>query len=366
MDPCDQVESVAAERWHTEVMRTGQGRWGPSALMLTGIILFAAGAAAIAYPLWWIHRSDAIGNGLLREHLLASPHRSGTAGCTPSLPSGYSRRIHLDGILEIPSLGVRAPVSQGLSDSVLNVAAGHDPLSPWPGAVGESVIEAHDVSYFARISALKRGDRIVWVDACTERAFRVIATEISAPGAEVSPPPDGRGLALITCYPTNALFWTPDRFVVRTEMVSSGRLTTPPPRLTLPLVPHLRVPAPPALVAEGLTLQSNDIRLGHLFTTGHPSAAFLQGPAGLDAEKAALESYFGAQKAIASRNSAWWHDLVVPDLRMPPPWPASGPVSVILDVTGDSVTSVTLSSPGFSMRLVVRHGTLFIASLAPA
>jgi sortase (surface protein transpeptidase) len=58
--------------------------------------------------------------------------------------------------LEIPSLGVRAPVLQGLSDSVLNVAAGHDPASPWPGDVGESIIEAHDVSYFARISALKR------------------------------------------------------------------------------------------------------------------------------------------------------------------------------------------------------------------
>jgi hypothetical protein len=51
---------------------------------------------------------------------------------------------------------------------------------------------------------------------------------------------------------------------------------------------------------------------------------------------------------------------------MPPPWPASGPVSVILDVTGDSITSVTLWSRGFSMRLVVRHGTLLIALVAPA
>src|SRR5260370_1127388 len=146
-----------------------------------------------------------------------------------------------------PSDQGESVAAQGLSDWVLNVGAGHDPLSPWRGAVGESVIEAHDVGYFARISALKRGDRIVWVDACTERAFRVITTEISAPGAEVSPPPDGRGLALITCYPTNALFWTPDRFVVRAEMVSSGRLTTPPPRLTLLLVPHLPAPASPAL-----------------------------------------------------------------------------------------------------------------------
>ncbi len=351
-------------RWHTWVMRTGKGRWGPRALMLMGFIIFAAAAAAIAYPLWWNHRYETTGNGLLREHLLMRHQTSDTSRCTPSLPSRYSRSMHLDGILEIPSLGVRAPVLQGLSDSVLNVAAGHDSISPWPGGLGESIIEAHDVSYFTRISALRRGDRVIWVQACTEQTFRVVATEISAPGAEILPPPDGRGLALITCHPTNALFWTPYRFVVETEMVSSGFLTTPQPRLTV-LIPHLRVPAPPALVAEGLTLQSNFILLGHLSTTGHPSAAFLESPAGLEAEKAALESYFGAEKATAAGNSAWWHDLAVPELPMPPAWSVNDPVSVTLDVAGNSVRSVTLWSAAFTMRLVVRHGTLLIASVAP-
>src|SRR5260370_27471045 len=222
-------------------MRTGKGRWGPRALMLTGFIIVAVAAAAIAYPHWWNHRSETTGDSLLREHLRVRTQASDTTRCTPSLPSRYSRRMHLDGILEIPSLGVRAPVLQGLADSVLNVAAGHDSTSPWPGRPGESVIEAHDVSYFTRISALKPGDRVIWVDACTEQTFRVVETEISAPGAEIFPPPDGRGLALITCYPTNALFWTPDRFVVETAMVSAGRLTTPQPRLTV-LSLNLRVP----------------------------------------------------------------------------------------------------------------------------
>jgi LPXTG-site transpeptidase (sortase) family protein len=333
--------------------------------MLMGLIIFAAAAAAIAYPLWWIHRSEMTGNGLLREHLFVRHQTFDISRCTPSLPSGYTRSMHLDGILEIPSLGVRAPVLQGLSDPVLNVAAGHDSTSPWPGGPGESIIEAHDVSYFARISALKRGARVIWLDACTERTFRVVATDILAPGAEIFPPQGGRGLALITCYPTNALFWTPDRFVVEAEMVSAGRLTTPQPRLTV-LIPHLRVPAPPALNAEGLTLQSNFILLGHLVTTGHPSAAFLEGPAGLDTEKAALESYFGAEKAIATGNSAWWHDLAVPELAMPPAWSMSDPVSVTLDVAGNSVRSVTLWSAAFTMQLVVRHGALLIASVAPA
>jgi sortase A len=346
-------------------MQAAKGCWLARALMLTGLIVMAAAVGAIAYPLWWIHRSEATGYDLLREHLLVRPHTRGTHRCMPTRPQRYSRSVHLAGILEIPSLGVRAPVLQGLSDSVLNVAAGHDSTSPWPGRLGESVIEAHDVGYFARISALRRGDRVIWLDACTEQTFRVVSTEVSAPGTEILPPPNGRGLALITCYPTNALFWTPYRFVIEAEMVSSARLTTPQPRLTV-AVTHLRVPAPRALVAEGLTLQSNSILLGHLSTIGHPSAAFLQSPAGLDAQKAALESYFGAEKAIAAGNAAWWRDLAVPGLRMPPAWSKNDAVSVTIDVQGNSVRSVTLWSAAFRMRLVVRHGALLIASVAHA
>src|SRR5713101_7472924 len=119
-------------------MRTGQARWGPRALMLIGFTVFAVAVAAIAYPLWWSHRSEATGNGLLREHFLVRQHTPDTRRCTPSLPPRHSLSKHLDGILEIPSLGLRAPVLQGLSDSVMNVAAGHDPFSPWPGAPGES------------------------------------------------------------------------------------------------------------------------------------------------------------------------------------------------------------------------------------
>jgi LPXTG-site transpeptidase (sortase) family protein len=344
-------------------MRTGNGGWLASAVRLIGLIILAGAAAAVAYPLWWNHRSEATGNRLLREHLLMRHEASGSPRCTPSLPSRFSRSSHLDGILEFPSLGVRVPVLQGLSDSVLNVAAGHDSISPWPGGVGESIIEAHDVSYFTRISALRRGQLVIWVDACTEFTFQVVGTEILAPGAEIFPPPDGRGLALVTCYPTNALFWTTHRFVVETEMVSSGRLTTAQPRLTV-LISRLRVPAPPGLVAEGLTLQNNSILLGHLSTTGHPSAAFLESPAGLDAEKAALESYFGAEKAIAAGNSAWWRDLAVPELAMPPAWPVNEPVSVTLDVAGTSIRSVTLWSAAFTMQLIVRRGALLITSVA--
>jgi hypothetical protein len=51
---------------------------------------------------------------------------------------------------------------------------------------------------------------------------------------------------------------------------------------------------------------------------------------------------------------------------MPPAWPVNEPLSVTIDVAGNSVRSVTLWSAAFTMRLVVRHGALLIASVASA
>lgn len=326
------------------------------------MLLVLAAAAGVAYPLWWMHRSDAGGARLLRQGLRS--HTTGTSSggsrCTPA-PGGSAAGGHLAGIVDIPSLSLHAPVLQGLSNPVLNVAVGHDPSSPWPGAFGESVLEAHDVSYFADISSLRPGAEVVWRDACRSETFRVISHEIVTPGTFLHVPPNARGLALVTCYPTDALFWTPDRYVVLTAFVrretSSKRPSTPQ------VVTHLNVPAPPALVAEGLTLPDNPILLGTLSITGTPDPSFRQGPGPLDVEADALESFFGAEKAIAQGRTDWWRALAVPGLPMPAAWSDTSPYSVTIAVTGSSIRTVALSSATTVMRLTVRHGTLLIESV---
>jgi len=333
-------------------------------LVALGVLLVAAAAAGVAYPLWWMHRSQSVGAHLLRQPLRAHP--TGTAGgergCAPVLPGPASDGGRLAGIVEIPSLSLRAPVLQGLGDGVLNVAVGHDPSSPWPGGFGESVLEAHDVSYFAGISALRPGNLVVWRDACTSETFRVISHEVVTPGTFLHVPANARGLALITCYPTDALFWTPDRYVVLTAFVAQHRTAASPP--PPPPVTHLEVPAPPALVAEGLTLQDYPILLGTLSITGTASASFREGPGPLDVEADALESFFGAEKAIAQGRVDWWRDLAVPGLAMPAPWADTAPYYVTIDVAGSSVRSVTLASATTTVVLTVRHGTLLIQSVA--
>jgi sortase A len=332
------------------------------ALVALGLVLLVVAAVGVAYPLWWMHRSQSGGRHLLHEPL-GGGSTSVTGTCRPVLPRAGGSTGRLAGILSVPSLHLRAPVLQGLGDPVLNVAVGHDPGSPWPGRLGESIVEAHDVSYFAAIDALKPGNTVIWRNACSESTFRVISSEIVTPGAFIHTPPNSRGLALVTCYPTNALFWTSERYVVLTDFVARHGTTRRP---TSPqLLGHLVVPAPPVLVAQGLTLQDNPILLGTLSIVGSPSPAFRQGPAPLNVEAAALESFFGAQKAIAEGNRGWWSDLAVPGLPVPAAWSDPNPYYVTIDVVGNSVRTVRLGSANLAMLLVVRHGTLFISSVSP-
>lgn len=343
-----------------------------------GIVLLVAAAAGAAYPLWWDHNSSDQGQRLLNQGFnRAAPKERGhppvskaghlpvskdAAACDASLPSQQSTDIRLSGILEIPALKLKAPVLQGLTDAVLNIAVGHDPSSPWPGSAGESVVEAHDVSYFSAIDSLRKGDRVIWRDACHEWTYEVIATEISTPGTLLYPPKMNKGLALITCYPTNALFWTPERYIVETEFVSGGMTherVTPPAAIA-----PLKVPAPADLVAQGLTLQTNPVVLGSLFITGAPAHVWREGPAPLDVEADALESYFGAEKAVAQQNRRWWSSLSVPGLGMSLPWSNAFQLSVTIDVVGTSVRWVTLSSATVRMRLVVQRSELLIAQVS--
>jgi sortase A len=350
--------------------RHRRGRGLTTSLMVLGVLLLVAAGIGIAYPVWWNHRSSTEGHNLVTKfHQTVKPFYpvkpvEVQADCVPSTPQVSNNTVPA-GLITIPALHLVAPVLQGLDDSVLNVAAGHDPQSPWPGATGESIIESHDVSYFSQISDLRNGDLVVWEDHCQEYQFKVIGHEVVPPGTLI-PAPDGneRGLALITCYPTDALFFVPTRYVLLTQEVTSVKAkVTPKPVLVV--LPKLKVPAPQALWVQGLGLGvgSNSLLLGTMNFAGSPSPAWKQGPASLDFEALALDSYFGTEKAIAENQPAWWTDLSVPGLAEPPQWNTSADVYVTEDVRGNNPVSITLSSTYFSMELVPVHGDLLIKSV---
>jgi sortase A len=287
----------------------------------------------------------------------------------------------LSGILRIPALNLQAPVEEGTDDPELDVAVGHDPQSVWPGVSGAAVFLAHDVSYFVHLNVLKPGDVITYATACNTVTFEVRAQQVVPAGSPVSNTTDP-SLVLDTCWPPNALFFTPDRLLVRASevgAVTKGANLDPGSQFIKTVqATDFRTSAPAALAAQGLTLQQNEAPMGTMSLVG-ASQAFAQSPGPLSLEAAALQTYFGGLHATAQRQVAWW-SAMAPGVPVPPPLAGAtvsghdSPLDVEIDSAGGSPTQVVLrttvtlrggASPGahpMTVVLPVHDGVVGIGS----
>jgi sortase A len=289
----------------------------------------------------------------------AAPAAAPPAPCVQAAPQVGQ----LAGVLSIPALGLEAPVEEGTDDAELNVAAGHAPASVWPGAVGSSVLLAHDVSYFVHLGDLKPGDLITYRNQCSTVSFQVTGQQIVTSGAPVynSTTPT---LVLDTCWPTNALFYTTKRLLVTAAEVPntsalaahgstsgrSGTATTNGPLATPPVdTVTYTTPAPPDLVAQGLTLTQNEAPMGTMTLTGDTTPTFEESPGPLSLSGAALEAYFGGLHAAGQNRADWW-SAVVPGVVMPVPLTAAAitghdsPLNVSINSVGGAPATVTLTT----------------------
>jgi sortase A len=210
------------------------------------------------------------------------------------------------GLLEVPALGMVAPVLQGTGDSVLSDAVGHDPASVWPGGAGTSVLSAHDVTWFSRIGQLRPGDEIRYVTPCRTYTYKVTSHAIVTAGTAVYNARKAR-LVLDTCWPLNALFLTSTRYLVYADLITAA-----PTHAVAPVPgswPPPAVPAPAQLAAQGLSLARNPAPLGRLRLTGSPARAWIQSSAPLHLEAAALTEFFGLIRSATQERRTWWADL---------------------------------------------------------
>ena len=266
----------------------------------------------------------------------------------------------LPAILAIPAIGLEAPVLQGAGASVLSEAVGHDRASVWPGSHGTSLLLAHDASYFSALGSVHTGDQVAWIDDCREVLFRVNRVEITRPGAILAPSANGIGVALVTCWPTNALFWTPDRLVVLASFVreesSRPRTVARPPPL------DLTIAVPAAVASQGLGLAQNGLLVGHLHLTGRPSRAWAESADPLQVARLAFKELAAAKLTIAAGNRSWWSALA-PGVPMPYSLSVSGDFDASVSVRGTRVSAVTLASPSATVSFVVRSGSLYISKV---
>ncbi len=321
-----------------------------------------AAAAWAGYAALWTGHVDRVGRRLVaRADQRAAAVAARPAAClvpnAAAAPAAFAGQPGdpVRAVLEIPSIHLTAPVEQGDSDAVLAVAVGHLPDSVWPGTAGTAVLAAHDVSYFVGIDQLRRGDPVDLVTPCTTFEFAVTGEQVVRAGTPLYNS-TGPSLVLETCWPTDALWYTPDRYLVTATEVA----TRPTPATTaagtsrsvseaaaeaVPPAVHL----PAALVATGLSLATNAIPMGTMTVSGSPPANWVQSPAPLAVESSALEAFIGGLKAAETDHVAWWQ-AAAPGLPVPGPlvgatvadWHQG--LGVEIAATGTTATAVTLTA----------------------
>jgi sortase A len=342
---------------------------------LLGVLLVWAAIGLTAYAVAWQAHSRHAQTVLLNsEHAAMAKIAAQNHGAACVV--GGQQPGQLSGILSIPALNLTAPVEEGTGDAELSVAVGHDPQSVWPGASGAAVFLAHDVSYFVHLGELKPGDVITYATACNTVKYVVSGQQVVPAGSTVSNTTNP-SLVLDTCYPPNALFFTPDRLLIRASEVSAttrGANLHPGNAIVDEVKSaNYTTPAPPPLVAQGLTLQQNEAPMGTMQLV-NATVAFAQSPGPLNLEAAALEAYFGGLHAGAQDQAAWWGALA-PGVAMPPQLRGASvtghdsPLNVEIDSTGGVPTQVVLrttvtlsggSAPGTHAETVVLpvHGSV--------
>jgi sortase A len=332
----------------------------------------------------WTTHSERAGKALVHRFLqnraLNSPVSSaGTAPGSATLAACSAAQASdpVQGLLEIPKLGVVAPVEQGTGDAQLDVAVGHDPYSVWPGTAGNSVLEAHDVSYFVGIPKLVAGDTVRYVAPCTTYVFQVSAHTVVDQGSPVYNTP-GPTITLVTCWPTNALWFTPDRYLVTAGEVSQTSTVGGAPSYPTASSPP-QVPVPSALASQGVTLATYSLPMGSFALSGTPDPAWSQTTSPLLVESSAVEAYIAGVRSLSESRLDWWK-AIAPGV--PPPKPLTGAdnpaydssLDVTVSADGSRPTSVTLtnivtvtggSAPGRYAVTVderVAGGTLLVSS----
>ena len=156
---------------------------------------------------------------------LPRPREYRRAGAT-ELAHATRREVRATGFIgriEIPRLGLSAPVSEGTSERVLSRSVGHAPRTSFPGEPGNVGLAAHRHTHFRKLEGIARGDWIRLRTPDGEFKYEVQSILIVTPdrGDLLKPTPE-KMLTLVTCYPFRYVGHAPKRFIVRARQVDSA------------------------------------------------------------------------------------------------------------------------------------------------
>jgi sortase A len=191
------------------------------ALRITAsIALLAAGTAMVASALY-IPAKAALAQVLLERAWART--QGGEAGAKPWPWADISPVA----VLEVPRLKQRSIVLEGASGEAMAFGPGHMSNTAPIGGRGTAVVAAHRDTQFRYLREVRDGDRIVVHTADGRHsAFRVVEMRVVRADASGLDPadggPTGARLALVTCYPFNAVLRSQWRYVVLADRESEA------------------------------------------------------------------------------------------------------------------------------------------------
>jgi sortase A len=120
------------------------------------------------------------------------------------------------GRIEIPRLGIRAMVREGMDDETLKVAVGHIPGTARPGERGNIGLAAHRDTFFRALRGVRKGDLMRLTTLEGSETYRVASASVVDPDrVDLLAGANGtRALTLVTCFPFDWIGAAPKRFVV--------------------------------------------------------------------------------------------------------------------------------------------------------
>lgn len=126
--------------------------------------------------------------------------------------------------IEVPRLKANAIVLHGSSGQALAFGPGHVETTPHAGSPGTAVYSAHRDTHFRFLKDVAAGDEIV-VTLRTGDTYRFRVTHTSIvrwDRSGIDPFADGHNLILATCWPLEAKFPGPMRYLVHAERIEQS------------------------------------------------------------------------------------------------------------------------------------------------
>lgn len=196
--------------------------------------------ACMAIALYLAARTDAAING--KADLARATSAPARATTTANVPSAApivdtappAAEAELQGLLEIPSLGLRTPLYSDTSELNLNRGAGLIAGMSVPGQGGNLGVAAHRDGIFRPLENIQVGAAIEVRTASFHYVYRVTSIAIvDRTDAALLRRTDEPAITLVTCYPFRFVGPAPRRFVVRGQLDFAREATasvTPPLR----------------------------------------------------------------------------------------------------------------------------------------